>query len=280
MVSAIARTLGLAASATESLMAPLASVSPSFGQAASLEQVAHRPWPLADRPWLMAPSWEDLLFAHWPVEPSELRRSVPNELPIDTHDGAAWIAVTPFRVSAFRLRGLPHVPGVTSFAETNVRTYATVDDKPGIYFLSLDAASRLAVAGARRAFRLPYFLARMSARRMGDRVEYRSRRIAQGGRTAELDVRYRPTGPRFTAREGSLEHFLTERYCLYTVDQSKRLSRADIHHAPWALQPAEATFSLNTMARAAGQCLPDSQPLLHFAGRQDVLIWRLVRRGP
>ena len=255
-------------------MGGLASVSPSLGQAAALRETAHRPWALPDRPWLMAQSWEALLFAHWPVPADELRRVVPDGLPLDTYDGTAWIGVTPFLVAALRLRGLPHLPGVTSFPEANVRTYATVKGKPGIYFFSLDAASRLAVESARRAYRLPYFRARMSIARTGDWVEYTSVRISRDGPPAELRGRYRPRGRRFKALDGSLEQFLTERYCLYTFDERRRLHRSDIHHPPWPLQPAEATFAVNTMAVPVGQRLDAPvDPLLHFAERQDVLIW-------
>ncbi len=255
-------------------MGKLAPVSPLLGQAAALRETAHRPWALPDRPWLMAQSWEALLFAHWPVPVDELRRVVPRELPIDTHDGTAWIGVTPFHVGAIRLRGTPHVPGLTSFPETNVRTYATVAGKPGIYFFSLDAASRLAVEAARRAYRLPYFLARMSVRRAGDWVDYTSVRVSRDGPAAQLRARYRSSGRRFKALEGSLEHFLTERYCLYTFDERRRVHRSDIHHAPWPLQPAEASFTVNTMAAPVGQQLDvAADPLLHLAERQDVLIW-------
>jgi uncharacterized protein len=207
-----------AASATEALMTPLAAVSMSFGQPRVLAETEHRPWSLPARPWFMAQSWIELLFAHWRVPREELQGVVPEELPLDTYDGSAWIGVTPFQVGAFRLRGVPHLPGVTAFLETNVRTYTTVGGKPGIYFISLDAASRLAVAGARRTYRLPYFHARMSARRSGGWIEYRSSRASDDGPAADLSLQYRADGAGFEARRGSLEHFLAERYCLYTLD--------------------------------------------------------------
>src|SRR5215218_1255947 len=120
------------------------------------QERAHRPWPLPARSWIMAQTWTDLLFAHWSVEPQALRDVVPPQLPLDTFDGKAYVGVTPFGVRNMRLRLSPAVPLLSAFAEINVRTYVTVDAKPGIYFFSLDAASRLAVATARRAYRLPY----------------------------------------------------------------------------------------------------------------------------
>ena len=120
------------ASVSEALMAPLGAASRSFGQPRTLAQTEHRPWPLPDGPWLMAQSWLDLLFAHWRVPADELESVLAAQLVVETYDGSAWIGVTPFSVGAFRLRGMPHVPGVTSFLETNVRTYVTIDGKPGI----------------------------------------------------------------------------------------------------------------------------------------------------
>ena len=203
---------------------------------------------------------------------------VPPALPIDTWEGEAWIAVTPFAVTGLRLRGTLPPPVLSHFAETNVRTYTTVDGRPGIYFLSLDAASAVAVAAARATYRLPYFRARMAIERSGGEVHYRSTRV---GATALLRARYRPTGAVFQARPGTLEHFLTERYCLYTVD-GDRVRRADIHHPPWDLQPAQAEFAENTMTAAAGVPLPAREPLLHYAQRQDVVIWppAPARRDP
>jgi uncharacterized protein YqjF (DUF2071 family) len=192
---------------------------------------------------------------------------VPDALPIDTFGGSAWLGITPFRVSGLRLHGTPPVPGASSFLETNVRTYATLDGKPGIWFFSLDAASAPAVLGARAGFRLPYFRAAMTAERRGDRIAYRLRRGA-----AALAVDYGPAGESFQAAPGTLEHFLTERYCLY-AEHGGRIRRAEIHHPPWPLQSATAEIAENTLAAPLGIELAPAPPLLHYARRQDVLIW-------
>jgi uncharacterized protein len=222
----------------------------------------------------MAQSWKHLLFAHWPVAPTALEGVVPRALPVDTFEGRSWVAVTPFEVRALRLRGTAPLPLVSSFPETNVRTYVTVDDKPGIYFFSLDAASRLAVAAARRFYRLPYFPATMSIEREADTIVYETRRSQPDAPPAELTARYRPIGRRAEAEPGSLEHWLTERYCLYTLDEDQRVLRAEIHHPPWQLQEATAELYVNTMLDEIG--LPAAEPsLLHYADRQDVVFWRL-----
>jgi uncharacterized protein YqjF (DUF2071 family) len=242
----------------------------------ALQSVAHRPWPLPAGPWVMAQSWHDLLFAHWAVAPPVMRAIVPRELELDLFEGQCWVGVVPFWMSGVRVRGLPAVPGVSQFAELNVRTYVTCAGKQGVYFFSLDAASRLAVAAARAVYHLPYCFADMSVGWDGDTIVYRSTRC---GGPAEFRGRYGPVGPVVLRRSGSLEHWLSERYCLYTVHHDQ-LWRGEIHHGPWPLQDAFAEIEGNTVARAAGIDLPDSQPVLHFAKRLDVLIWRLVRTGP
>jgi uncharacterized protein len=233
-------------------------------QARSLDETDHRPWPLPERPWSMGQTWEDLLFAHWRVPATALRPLVPAELAVEQHDGTAWIGVTPFRLANLRFRGtLPFA----SFLELNVRTYVrAADGRPGIWFFSLDASSRLAVEAARRLYRLPYHHARISAARRGAWIEYECARIDEPGRV--FCGRYRPAG---APARGELETFLTERYCLYATDPEGRLHRADIHHAPWRLTHADAEIGLASIApfELAGE------PLLHFSQQLDALVWPL-----
>lgn len=242
-------------------------------QAAVVEEIDHRPWPLPEGEWVQAQTWEHLLFAHWRVPEDVLRPHVPEELPLDTFDGSAWLAVTPFHLSGLRVRGLPPVPYLSSFLELNTRTYVSLEGKPGIYFFSLDAQSALAVEAARRLYRLPYFRANMSAD-FGADVKYSSER-AEGTRVS-FRGSYRATGDAEQPAPGSLEHFLTERYCLFTMHEG-RPHWAEIHHPPWPLQPAEAEIAENTMP-PAGIELRD-EPLLHYSRRQDVVIWALEAYG-
>ena len=221
----------------------------------------------------MAQTWHDLLFAHWPIAAEALRPLVPRELPLDTFDGRSWIAIAPFHMSGIRARGVPALPGLSRFPELNVRTYVSLDGKPGVFFFSLDAASAIAVWAARAFYRLPYFHARMSVKAESDHIEYVSKRSRD---TAEFRSTYQPNAPVQMRPRGSLEHWLTERYCLYTVAE-RRVYRAESHHLPWPLQNAAAKFAANTMGSAAGVSLPQVPPLLHFSKRLDVLIWPLHR---
>ena len=229
-------------------------------------------------PWIMAQRWSNLLFAHWAVDADALRRLVPRVLPLDTFENRAWVSIASFYLSGLRPRWLPALPWLSEFPELNLRTYTALGGKPGVYFFSLDAGSALAVAGARAAYRLPYFRASMKAAvdAVG-RVDYDSRRTDARGQPASFHAQYRPSGPVSYATPGSLDHWLTERYALYAVDRAQRVYRADIHHEQWPLQPVDAEITSNTMAAAAGISLPNDPPRLAFASQVDVVVWRPLR---
>ena len=215
--------------------------------------------------WLIAQRWEQLLFAHWAVEPEELRRLLPRAVEPDVHDGAAWLSIVAFLMVGTRppaaracWRGLGAIP------ELNVRTYVRVANVRGVWFLSLDTSSPLFVAIGRALYGLRYRLARMTALAEGDVIHYLS---APAG--AAFAAAYAPSGPPVPARAGSLEHFLVERYRLFSVRHG-RLVTARVAHEPWALQPADAEIAVNRMA-PAGLAFRGA-PLLHFSRSVSALI--------
>ncbi len=226
---------------------------------------------MPERPWVMTQTWHDLLFAHWPLDPAMVRPLVPQAFALDLADGVAWLGVVPFHMTNVAPRAMPALPWISQLPELNVRTYVRVGDKPGVYFFSLDAARIVAVQTARWLFNLPYYLATMHVDVADGRVDYRSDRQSAAG--AAFAATYRPLGEAFQAAAASLEHFLTERYCLYHVDRRGRPYRLEIHHPPWQLQQADAQIGRNTMAVAAGLQLPPAAPLLHFSKRQDMVGW-------
>jgi uncharacterized protein YqjF (DUF2071 family) len=241
-------------------------------QGRSLEHVEHRPWPVPAGRWVMAQTWEGLLFAHWRVSAEQLRSRIPEGLELEEHDGTAWLGIAPFRITGLRSRGLVPLPGVSSFLELNVRTYVRgPDGESGVWFFSLDATSRLAVRAARRGYRLPYFDARITFDEDEGWTEVEAVRLGEHGRV--FSGRYRPGGPAATSQPGSLEWFLTERYCLYASDDSGTIYRAEIHHVPWLLHPAEAEIELASISPVDLR----GKPLCHVAEPQDVVIWPLER---
>lgn len=217
----------------------------------------------------MGQTLDDQLFVHYRVPVEEVRKLVPDGLEVQEHSGSGWLGVTPFAVTGLRARGLPALPYVSNFLQLNVRTYVTRDDKLGIWFFSLDASSRLAVEAARRLYRLPYFRADISLSRRDGRITYDCSR--HEGKA--FSATYGPGGAVFEAKPGSLEHFLVEHYCLY-AEQKGKLYRAEIHHRPWPLQPAQAEIDLDTMP-PGNLRLGEDEPVLHYSARQDMVIWPL-----
>jgi uncharacterized protein len=216
----------------------------------------------------MEQGWYRLLFAHWPLAVSRLLTLVPNELEMDTFDGEAWISLTPFEVRV-RPRGFFSAGKLWSFPELNCRTYVRYGGIPGIYFFSLDAGSLLAVLGARTLYRLPYFHANMEVDTLNSEIHYRCHRKLS---PASFHARYTPVSTPSPAVPGTVEHWLTERYCLYAVT-GKHVLRGDIHHRPWALQEAAAEIRQNTVTAMAALSLTDRPALLQYSERQEVLIW-------
>lgn len=222
--------------------------------------------------------WENLAFFHWPLDPARVQPLLPPRLRLDTYDGRAWLGITPFRMSAVRPRWLPSVPGLSEFPELNVRTYAIADGIPGIWFFSLEAMQVVAVRLARAWVNLPYHDADISMTASGDEIHWHSTRRRgllradrlPGQPPAEFAAHYRPVGPVYRSRPGDLEHWLTERYCLYTVTRSGRLLRQAIDHEPWPLQPAQGQIDVNTMPQVNGLPPLTDPPLVHFAKRLDV----------
>jgi uncharacterized protein YqjF (DUF2071 family) len=245
----------------------------------ALDQTDHRPYPLPEGPWILRMRWHDLLFMHWPVPEGWLRPLIPPVLELDTFDGSAWLGVVPFRMEGVRPRFFPAVPWLSSFPELNLRTYVKHREKPGIWFFSLDAHNPMAVRLARATFGLPYFDAEMSCEVHDEEVRYRSVRTHKGAPSARLVASYRPTEERFDSRPGTLEHFLTERYCLYSAGATERASgsgrvrRGDIHHRLWPLQGAEIEVEELEMTAQIGLALPDTEPTVHYARRLDVAAW-------
>lgn len=228
---------------------------------------SHRPFPLEDLNWMMTQEWHHTLFAHWPVPASILQGHVPAELEIDTFDGNAWIGLVPFKVKNMRGRFTPSLPLLSSYIELNVRTYVKYGGKSGVYFFSLDANHLLAVIGAKITFGLAYKLAIMKFR-ISSSIELSSSRSSG----TECSASYKPASGIFFADEGTLEHWLTERYCLWTKRGGK-LFRGDIHHTKWELQRAEAVICQKDLFPFADNKFSDAEPLLHYNKFKKAYFW-------
>jgi uncharacterized protein YqjF (DUF2071 family) len=229
-----------------------------------------------DRVPIMEQTWGKLLFMHWKIDPELLRPLVPEKLSIDTFDGDAWIALVPFTIWGMRASFLPAIPGFSEMHELNVRTYVHYKGTPGVLFLSLDATSSLAVLGARTFFLVPYFNAEMSLKQDGREIVYHSRRTHANAPHAEFDATWQIGDALGEAQPGSLEFFLVERYCFYTVG-GESVYQCRIHHPPWQLRAARLSSHMSTMIESHALSTPPGEPLLHYSEEQPVDIWTLEK---
>ena len=212
-----------------------------------------------------------MLFLHWPLPPEQLRPLVPAELSLDLHNEMAYLGIVLFAMEGVRHRWWPEQISM-QFLETNVRTYVFHGETPGIYFLSLDANSRLATWGARTFWSLPYHHARMTMSTGQEETTYSIRRSRSD---AQLQARYRVGEMLGASKAGTLEHFLLERYWLFTPHRG-RLCKAQVHHQPYLAQQAELLEFEDQLRDAAGlHQLGGPPPLVHYVEGVDADIFRL-----
>lgn len=211
---------------------------------------------------IMYQSWGKLLFLHWPISPHLLRPLIPKRLEIDTYNGTAWISISPFTMWDIRPAFVPAIPGLSKSHELNVRTYVHLNGIPGIWFLSLDANNRPAVLGARLFFGLPYYDAQMDLQEKGETISFSSRRRHSGAPAAEFRATWTRGEKIPDVKPETLDFFLTERYCLYTM-RNRSLYQGRIHHRPWPLRSARLLSLHSTMIESHGLPKQHGKPLLH-----------------
>lgn len=235
---------------------------------------------MRDSPWILRQILRDTLFAHWRVPPSALAAAVPPPLELDTYDGSAWLGIVALAMTDLAPRELPALPWVSAFPQVNLRTYVRLGDRAGVYFFSLNAP-RLMAVGMGNVLGLSYFTANIEMTKRNDTVRVSSERRSNDLRTGFV-AEYRPIGKAFEPQPGSLDHWLTERYCAYLVGRSGRTTSLDIHHAPWVLAEADAEIEDHTLADSLGVELPDAPDVLHYSERQDTVAWlpRVVADAP
>jgi hypothetical protein len=222
--------------------------------------------------------WRHLLFLHWEVSPEALRPLLPPALSIDTFEGRAYVGVVPFTMRDVSPWWSPSVPGISNFHELNVRTYVHKGgEHPGVWFFSLDAAKAIAVMLARTGWNLPYHFASMDLEEVGTGlIRYQSRRRWPGPRPADLEARYRIGEPLGIAAPGTLEHFLVERYILFSDKGGGALRMGRVHHHPYPLQRAEVLELRESMVQAAGLPAPVGAPHVLYSPGVDVDVFHLT----
>jgi uncharacterized protein YqjF (DUF2071 family) len=238
----------------------------------------HRPWPMPEGSWIQKQTWNNVLFLHWPAPTERIRSLLPKGLELETYDGSAWLGLVAINVTDAHLRYTPSLPFVSNVLPLNLRTYVRVGDKPGIYLFSADVSNALVVTAARQLFLMPYFNAQMDYREDGELHLFGSQRTEGEDTMNGFTVSYGPHSPVYNAEPGSLDHFLIERYGLYTTDDQGDVYRNDVHHYPWPLQRADAVVGANTLTLPPRLDLPEMDLMLcHYAHRLDALLWGLEK---
>lgn len=228
-------------------------------------------------PWVMFQRWQSVCFMHYPIDMHKLSPHVPDGLSIDTYNGQAWISLLPMHMVNLHLHDTPAVPGTSDFPEINLRTYVKVNDRPGVYFFSIDAESYLGSWVAKFLFHLPYVDAKMKIRKDGGRVSMQSDRPkSKKFKAARFSGWFEPYGPLKKAEEGSLEFFLAERYTAFSADVEGRLYRGDLVHQPWEIRDAKFHIEENTILEAAGLDVGGAVPQVHFSPGTDSFIWPML----
>lgn len=237
------------------------------------KETAHRPIPLPPNNWIMRQSWRNALFLHWPVHPNQLQPLLPSSVVIDTYEGSAWIGIVAFWMKGIYFRGIPFLSVIPPFAEMNVRTYVRYNGKPGVFFITLDVGDWASLNIAKKWYRLPYHTADVQIQQTGSVISYTNARkyepvFFEGSCTPASEV--------FFPKEGTLDHFLTEKYCFYTTKNKQDLYHGDIHHQPWPLQKAEIEIGRNTLLSTLN-IRADERPIAHFSKGVDSLMWNVKK---
>lgn len=211
---------------------------------------------------------------HWELPVGAVRAVVPSELEIDTFEDKAYAGVVAFTMRDVSPWWSPSVPGISNFHETNVRTYVHRGGVPGVWFMSLDAASTIAVGIARAGWDLPYHRATMEVDVGETRARYASKRRFPKPLPADLEVEAELGAAIDPPRDGSFEHFLVERYVLF-AKSGERLRKGVVHHRPYPLRSAKTIRWRSTLIEAAGMPSPSGEPHALFSPGVDVDVYAL-----
>lgn len=243
-----------------------------------MNDISHRPWPLPSKKWIMKQTWKNLFFAHWPIPVEYLRPYIPSSLHIDTFDGSAWLGVVAFEMEGIYFRGLKAMSVTPKFTEINVRTYVHFNGKPGVYFLSLDVGDRASLLIASRWYRLPYQPAQITFKREKDTFHIQSIRNQKTINPIEFMGEFVPLSDVYYPQKGTLDHWATERYCLFSTDKlGKQLYCGEIHHSAWPIQKVEGAIDRNSLFTPFQLRPSETKPIVHYSRGLDTLFWNIKR---
>lgn len=227
-----------------------------------LAETNHRDWKYPAKQWRYYQEWNKALFFHYKIDSFLLRKFVPKDLEIDEINGSAWISLVAFTMEKIRPHFLPAFPPISDFDEINLRTYVIKDQKPGVYFLSIEAGKLLSVLIAKSLSGLPYEKSRIKRTENSYQATYPKRNFSF---LADFDI-----GTEVTHKT-DLDLFLTERYCLY-FGENNQLFRYEIQHLPWKINQLELDF-LKINYQINDLQITSNPDLIHYSEGVQVVAW-------
>ena len=211
-----------------------------------LLQNNHLPFQLPDRKHSLVQEWKYLTFMHWRVSPKILSHYLPEGIELDLYEGNAYVGLIPFLMKDVHPRLLFPISGISNFPEFNIRTYVKVNNKPGVYFLTLDAQSLITCFYASRAYGLPYNYTMGKIEVNEKRYSWESKRFIKG---YEVSGTSNMIGKSMISKQGSIEEFLFERYCLFAL-RNKKICVGYTKHNPWNIYVAQAEVKKNNLTKS------------------------------
>ena len=196
-----------------------------------LAEKKHRSWSYPTNNWMYYQEWNNALFFHYKINPAFLKPFIPANLELDILENNAWISLVAFKMENIRPRFLPSFPPISNFGEINLRTYVTKDNKPGVYFLTIEAEKLFSAILAKSLSDLPYEKSTIKRTKNSYKANHPKRDFI-------LDATYNIGN--HVENKTDLDLFLTERYCLY-LDKNDELFRYEIQHLPWKINELNCT---------------------------------------
>ncbi|NMD69298.1 DUF2071 domain-containing protein [Bacillus sp. DNRA2] len=242
-----------------------------------MNDMSHRPWPIPSKNWIMRQTWSHLIFAHYPIPAELLRPYIPSSLIIDTYNGTAWLSIVAFQMEGIYFRGLRGLSVTPKFPEINVRTYVQFNGKPGVYFLSLDVGDWASLIIASRWYHLPYQPAQVSFIKEKQSFKVRSSRRGTLKHPIEFYGAFEPLSDVYFPEKETLDHWATERYCLFSTDKRANLYCGEIHHIAWPIQKVKTEITKNSLFTPFQLQPSESEPIVHYAKGLDTLFWNIKR---
>jgi uncharacterized protein YqjF (DUF2071 family) len=231
-----------------------------------LRYTSHRNVPIPNGPWLIFQSWREVVFLHWQLPAAILEPYVPRHrsLQLDYFDNTCWISLICFRVAHARIRGLPPLPGTSSFFEINLRMYVTCNNSPGVVFLDIHSDNSL-INLLNRMIHLPYSKGNISSK---EKNQYRYTDPGAADKNiVELNFSRLPAQPL-----SQLDKWLTERYYAFQP-AGKSVWQFPIHHAQWPLQAISLTDATVSYKWQDIALYGKELHTAHYSKGVDVVFW-------